>query len=75
MFLVARQLGELLDEVDGFLRVVRIHHLDGEPGVHQHEVADVRLRREVEGYVARDAEDVHRSQTVVLHFSHFCRYG
>ena len=22
-----------------------------------------------------DAEDVHRSQTVVLHFSHFCRYG
>ena len=62
----ARQVGELLDEVDGLLRVIGIDHLDGEAGVHKHEIADARLRREVDGHAARDAEDVHRGHAVAV---------
>lgn len=63
---VARQVGELLDEVDGLLRVIGIDHLDGKAGVHEQEIADARLRREVDGHAARDAEDVHRGHAVAV---------
>ena len=45
------KLGKLLDKIDGLLGVLLIDHLDGEARVHEHEIADARLRSQIERYI------------------------
>ena len=60
------EFGEALHQIERFLGELFIDHFDGETRVHEHIAAYFRLRREVEGNLARYAEDIDRGKIAFI---------